>query len=309
MRYGLTLAMVGTAFGVRLAAGPWLEGTAPFTLFYVPILASAAMFANGSGYLAAASSSALCLYFLPPYGEFGWPNNTPSTISFALFGGCAALTASVVETLHHAMREQRSAIHHRTLLLVEFRHRSRNDLASVGALLLLRRRLVQAIEAKQALKEAADHTTDLARIHSRLEDATHDPAGIPVVDTGKFVIGLCADMVPPVVGAVADNLSLPTERAMQLGLILCEMIRDSRSQPDAVVTVTFQGRHGEFVLQVADDRGELAPGDSLRTRMCSLLARQLRGSFERVNPGTGGSVGILRFPIEAPTLAAARVGL
>jgi two-component sensor histidine kinase len=266
--------MVGAAFVARYSLNGVVGETGlPFLFFFPAIIGSAALFANGAGYLATATSLLGSAYFLPPVGSFTvLTGQAAISLSLYAFHGC--ITACVVETMHNALRGQRMALAEREraeadrlVLLDEFRHRSRNDLQSLVGLLLLRARRATP-EAGEALREAAGHALALARVHSRLATASAAPgAQAAVVDTRAFILGLCSDMAagaagnglrPVAIIAEAEAYPLSTERAVQLGLVLNETVTNALKyafpldRPGRVL-VTF-GREGDdFVLHVADD--------------------------------------------------------
>jgi two-component sensor histidine kinase len=315
VRYGATLGLVGAAFGLRVAADPWLDSTAPFTLFYPAVLASALAFANGAGYVAAAASAVASIYFLPPFGQFVMPTG-PGLVALGLFGVCGMLTALTVETLHHAVRGQREALaagaeatRRRALLLTEYRHRMRGDLQALASLVRLRARYVADPTAQRALQEAAGHAVTLGRIHRRLEQARHDEHEVAVVDSAEFVRGVCADLAPPVMAVGAVSRALSTERSVALGLMLVELVGEARAAGAGQVVVRLAEAGGDYVLDVIDDRGGLAEPDGLRARLVALLAAQLRGSLTRTPNHAGPGLAVaLRFPVLAPVLAPGRVG-
>jgi two-component sensor histidine kinase len=318
VRYSCTLGLVGVAFAARLAAGAWMNETAiPFLFFWPAVLGSAAAFANGAGYLAAAASAVASVYFLPPVGVFAMPGGT-ALFSLGMFTACGALTAGTVETLHHAIRDQhaaleaaREATRRRGLLLVEYRHRSRGDLQSVSSLLRLRARYVDSEAAKAALREAAEHTVALGRIHARLEHARHDADEVAVVNSGCFIRGVCADLMPPVTTvAAAVSQPLSTERSVSVGLLLVELVaaarRDRAGRVDVRLTVAGDDT---FILDVIDDRAAEGETDGLRARLVGLLAVQLRGTVTRVANRAGPGLAVcVRFPVLAPVLAPGAVG-
>jgi two-component sensor histidine kinase len=316
VRYAATLGLVGVAWGGRYSLGDWLaDGAVPFTFFYPSILASAVAFANGAGYLAATAAAAGSVYFLAPVG---WhvPHGS-GLAALALFYGCGLLTACTVETLHHSLRLHRAALakgqeamRRRALLLTEYRHRSRGDLQSISSLLRLRARYVADPSAQKALQEAAGHTVALGRIHARLEHARHDADEVAVVDSGCFIRGVCADLVPPIVEVSAVSRPLSTERSVALGLLLHELVAAARLDGSTAVAVRLTALGSDFVLDVIDNRPEASATDGLRARMVALLAGQLRGTLTRAANHAGpGWAASLRFPVLAPVLAPGQVGV
>jgi two-component system, sensor histidine kinase PdtaS len=317
----------------------------------VAVLLSAALFDHASGLLATALSTLLADWsYLPPVGSLA-VQNQGDVVGLGLFAAVGAVISLTVETLHRALADLQRALDNlarsnldlkgseerRGLLLREFRHRTRNDLHSLVGLLRLRARAAPSDAAREGLREAAEHAMALARVHTHL--AGIDGVGgaeqgeAAVVDTRRFVEGLCTDIVAAQMGeglrpvalvVEAEAHALDTERAVQLGLVLNEAVTNALKYafPEdraGTVRVRFARDGGEFVLTVADDGiglprdGEvaggavpprrLASGGGLGTRLLGALAAQLRGSFKRL-PGEGGidTVAELRFPVQAPGL-------
>lgn len=348
-RYLVTLLLVAAALGVRIASDPVFGDSYPFLLFLVPILLAACLFDHGSGLVATAVAAlAAALLYLSPTGSLRIekPADQAALVAFMAIG---AAMSGVVEAMHRALAQVQQALaqldrseRRRRLLLHEFRHRTRNDLQSLSALLLLRARAATSAAAGEGLREAAGHARTLARVHGWLArgvpgDGVNDPGQI---DTGDFVEGLCHDLEitiaagglrPIALRASAEHHMIDTERAVHLGLVLNELVTNAIKYgfPDerhGTVCVRFRREAADFLLTVADD-GVGAPtleteaertefrndGAGLGTRLMRGLAAQLRGRFERLaNPEGSGTLALLRFPVAepgAPAPAAAQVTL
>jgi two-component sensor histidine kinase len=342
-RYAITLGIVGATALLREVAKPLLPPDDAFSLFYLAILLCSALFDRGSGFLATLLAATITGWsWLSPAGLLSItdPRHASPMILFILFG-CA--TAAIVEMMHKALEEARTAHaslteshdvtsraeRARTLMLREFRHRTRNDLGALVALLMLRARTAPSEAAGEALREAADHALALARVHTRLATDEGLSAGTEaaVVDTRDFIAGLCADLRTAQVGAglrpVAlecdvESHSVSTERAVPLGLVLNEAVTNAlkyafpEDRP-GVVRVTFRRDGEEYVLTVEDDGIGLPPEGEvpeerglgrggLGMRLLAGLAAQLRGSFtRRPGPCSAGTVAVLRFPVSGPS--------
>jgi two-component sensor histidine kinase len=259
-----------------------------------------------------------------------------------LFLAVGASTALIIETLHVALFRARRARadlarseEQRRLLLNEFRHRTRNDLQSLSALLLLRARAAPSPAAADGLREAAEHARALARVHAWLahsEPSAGADGGDPArVDTKDFVEGLCRDLDRALSGgelrpvariAEAEAHTLDAERAVHLGLVLNELVTNAMKYafPDngaGTVRVRFAREGAHFLLRVADDGVGLPPADEtapvparsgkrplgtgLGTRLLQGLAAQLRGTLARRRGEDGvGTLAELRFPTAEP---------
>jgi len=325
VRWLLALLLSAAVSGVRLLADGWLPEGYPFLVSFFGVVLSAALFAGGAGAVSTAFAACFAAYYyLPPIGSLRVSDPT-HVVALAVFILCGSFTSSVIEALHDSLDRLRAAERGRALLLREFRHRTRNDLASLSAVLLLRAR--QAPEpAREALREASAHAMALSRVHTRLAAAEPGAGEVAFVETRSFITGLVADIEratnhdglrPVALEVEAEPWPLETERAVQLGLVLNETVTNALKYAfpgdrSGTVSVRFRRTNGTFRLEVADDgvglplgdemtaRGPVGPG--LGTRLLRALAAQLRGTFTRA-PGDPGTRCELCFPVAAPTAA------
>jgi two-component sensor histidine kinase len=338
VRYAVTVVIVLVTFALRHVFMEQMPPLAPFSHFLIAVLLCAALFNSGSGFVATGLSALIGAWFyLPPTGSFVLASSREwsALLLFLLVGFTAA---AVTEALHkavvrlHQMHEelQRSEAK-RSLLLREFRHRTRNDLGSLVGLLMLRARTASSAAAREALRDAADHALALARVHARLtlDDLRDDCLERPMVDTREFITGLCIDIESSHFGGglrpirlvpEAQSHPISAERAVPLGLVLNETLTNALKYAfpedrSGTVQVSFTRSGSDFVLTVVDDgiglplEGELEdspPGAppldaGLGTRLLRALAAQLRGSFAR-RPADGGrgTVAELRFAAAEP---------
>lgn len=300
VRYMMTTLLALGALWARRELGEYLPGY-PFILFYPIIIVCGLLFGRGSGMLATALSALLAAYFLmPPINRLG-----PELLALGIFSAAGFLIAFLTEALHTMyanLTEQHAqvaaAAREREVLLRELSHRTRNDLASIASLLLLR---AQALEepAKQALKSAANRVTVLARVYRRLS-LTGERV---VVDSKEFICELCDEMRdslvgerPIVVECRAESHQIGQEKAVALGLIINEMVTNALKHafPDGrggVVRVSFERRENRYRLTIADNgvgTSEAAGGTGMGQTLARGFAAQLGGQFgiERGSPGT-----------------------
>lgn len=225
-------------------------------------------------------------------------------------GGVACLVGRLVMALDErdaALAECQAAMRRRDLLLVEHRHRMRGDLQAISSLLRLRAGRVTDPAAKAALNEAAGHTVALGRIHTRLERALHGDDEAATVDAGEFVRGVAADMSPPVLATSGVRERLSTDRAVALGLLICELIAEAKRDGAETLGVRLSRVGPDLLLDVTDDRAAVGETDGIRQRLIGLLAGQLRGTVTRAQDGLGWAA-VVRFPVAAPVLSPNNVG-
>jgi two-component sensor histidine kinase len=338
-RYAGAAVIVGVFAALRLALDGLLGNRDPFVLPLFAVLLAAGLFDRGSGVFATALGAVFVgVVYLRPFD--GPPEEDPGKLlALALFVGCGAALAIVVEAMHRAIADAQRALAElarsetrRRLLLQEFRHRTRNDLQSLSALLLLRARGAPSSSAADGLREAAEHARALARVHSWLAADEAQRDGDPgQVDTRNVILGLCQDLEAAQAGSglravalliEAEAHLLDAERAIHLGLVLNELVTNAFKYafPDerhGTIRVHFV-RDGEtFVLTVADDgvgleaaramggeeRAAAPPAaeGGLGTRLLHALAAQLRGAIAlRRGAGGVGTTAELRFPCARP---------
>lgn len=106
----VTLLLVAAVFGARYALGPWLEGRAPFSFFYVPIIAAAWL----GGWLAGLSITVLCaalgFYFFLSPGASLEVQFTADAGVLAIFLAEAAVITLLVDRLSYSSRRAKDLV-------------------------------------------------------------------------------------------------------------------------------------------------------------------------------------------------------
>ena len=325
LRWTGAATLVFVAFAIRY----WLfadRPILPFLLFFPAIILSAVVLNRGSGFVATLLSTVLSIYFfIPPTRSFTIPD-TETAISVGLFVFTGLLIATIIEALHTAYVEVEQAhtkaeelVRERDLLLVEFGHRVKNDLARIGATVG-----IQAVgaspETAAALQAVSERVRVLARVHDRLARRE----GHALVDMHDFLHDLVADLrvnltdVSPVgLFIEAERHGLSVSRAGAVGLIANELVTNALKHafPEdraGEVRLGFWRDDEDMLLTVADDGVGLAdmpPEDmpkefqrrgGMGRRLVRALAAQLGGRIETKASETGGVLHVLRFPVEAP---------
>ncbi|SDB72329.1 Two-component sensor histidine kinase, contains HisKA and HATPase domains [Belnapia rosea] len=331
LRVSLTGLVVISAFVLREALRNVLPHQNSFLMPILGVLFSATLFGSGSALLATFLSAFWIVWaYLPPIYSLVvederqlWALGLFVIIStfIGLVIGAFQATLLRLQEAHAALARTDAQ---RRLLLQEFRHRSRNDLQSLVALLLLRARAAPSSAAQDGLREAAEHAKALARVHTLLaQEAIHedDPTS---VDSRTFIEGLAMELArthateglrPVVLTAMAEAHPIDSERAILVGLVLNECVTNALKYafPDerpGRVRVQFIQLDRDFLLTIEDDGTGTPPedqtaagsrtrplGTGLGTRLLRGMAAQLRGTFTR-GPGPGG-IGThveMRFP-------------
>lgn len=302
---GITLLCVG----VRYAVSPVAPQVYPLISAFLAVLLSATLFDGLAGLASVVISVLACAYlFFPPVYSLvvEQSQHVAALVAFAAVGG---LTILIVETLHSTMDDLHVAQRRAHLLLIEHRHRIRNDLQIVCSQIDMRARVVADPAARAALREASATARHLAAIHRRLERATYDRDEVATVDVGPFVAGLCADLPPPV-EVTACHGPLSSERGVHLGLLLGCLVSQARRGGAGRVRVQLERNATRYALRVVDDRPAGAPDahDALSERMVLGLARQLRGTHTKTLDLLGQRVSTTSLPIVAPVLPPGHVG-
>lgn len=316
----------------------------PFLPFLPAIMISAGFLNRGSGIFATFLSTALAVYFfVPPTHSFG-VETADNMISVAVFFGTSIFIAIITEALHlayteleqshaetqvahkvaweahaaeeDARRRAEAAAHERDLLLAEFGHRVKNDLARIAATVRMGIN-GSSPETAAALRAVADRIAVLARVHDRLSQNE----GHLLVDMHEFLHDLTADLrettfaLKPVGLFVdAEHHGIEVARVGAVGLITNELVTNAvkHAFPDdrgGAVHVRFWREGIDFVLVVADDGVglpdmlpcEVQKRAGMGRRLTRALAAQLGGHIETtLTHKGGGTTHLLRFPVDPP---------
>ncbi|MGK7870871.1 ATP-binding protein [Falsiroseomonas sp. E2-1-a20] len=304
-----------------------------FMPFFPPIILASVLLGRGSGLNAVAISTIFSFhFFIEPQFKFALPTSadTIGTGLFVLTGIFIALVTEALQRTHvraeRARRKDRAALaraeaarRNLDLLLVEYGHRTKNDLHRITASLMMQ--AAGAVpEVGVALRAAAQRVRVVAHVHDRL--ARHD--GDVLVDAGEFLEDLVSDLrastafLRPIGLFVrAEPHMLSVNRAGAVGLIVNELVTDALKHAfpndrEGAVHVTFRSNGQDYLLVVADDGVGLPvqPIDERRTgtqrnggmgrRLVRALAAQLGGRIETSQAEPSGSVYTTRFPVDAP---------
>ncbi|RYI96581.1 MAG: DUF4118 domain-containing protein, partial [Acetobacteraceae bacterium] len=283
-RWLLTVLVVAGVFAARSALDGILPSRNMLLMPILSVLISATLFDRNSGLLATLLSAAVILWTRQAGEADARLQNQQDIAALVLFLVVGGFISLLIDAFHSALARLKAAHaelartgEQRQLLLQEFRHRTRNDLQSLVALLLLRARAAPSPAAQDGLREAADHARALARVHTLLAQGAIHEDDPTLVDTRGFVEGLAMqlaethatdDLRPVALSAMAEAHALDSERAILVGLVLNECVTNALKYafPDerpGRVTVRFTRHENDFRLVIEDD-GTGSPAEDPR---------------------------------------------
>lgn len=298
VRYGATALIIAVCFLIVLGLRP-RQGVLGFffllpTIFFVGIFAASILFDHASGILATALST-LLIYCLTRSGE---TQLEPG--EFILPVGAFVLASGGLAIVSEAMRSawERAAATESTkdLLLQELGHRTKNNLAMVASMLSLQARTKTNPEVAAALDKAVARVQAIASAHDHFQRVEHDGR----VEMRSYLDTLCGhlgdslrDVRPIAVRTELDDVHLPPEQAVPLGLIVNELVTNALKHAfpdDRGGTVKVALRQGSPFVLTVEDNGVGCPAgkeERLGSRLTRLLAGQLGATiaWENAEPG------------------------
>lgn len=302
VRYGVSATIVFVFFIFRVA----LErnvGQYGFFLLLPSVFLASVLFDRGSGFFATILSLVLLAVFLEPDLRLDFVET--HSIPFILFGLVCIGVAAISEALRNALERAVAAETAKDLLLRELGHRVKNNLFIVQSVLQIHANSLADGLGRQALNDALARVRVISEAHAFL-DVHSGHRTIKMDDYLTELVSRLGDALrglrPIAVDVWADQIEMPAERAVPVGLIVNELVTNAfkhafPGESSGTITVKLE-RAGtnRLVLTVADDgQGcEDAPATGLGQRLTNLLARQLQGSIER-SPTSKGCEVIAKF--------------
>jgi two-component sensor histidine kinase len=262
------------------------------------------LFDRGSGFIAAILSTALVFISLP--GEAGAIISASYWLPITLFLLIGLALATLSEGLRKGWERAVEAERAKDLLYRELRHRTKNDFAMAVSVLNLQARTQTKPEINQALLAAASRLHVLSKAHEQLEPSDERGA----VQMGDYLQVLCQSLSESMgtekaeVSVRCDEMALPVERAIPVGLIVNELVTNSfkhafDDRRGGAIGVSL--RRGQAFRLAVEDNGKgcsQAAAAGLGSQLVELLVRQLNGSMKRSEAAPGCRVQI-EFPERA----------
>ncbi|MFD2646703.1 response regulator [Devosia albogilva] len=210
-----------------------------------------------------------------------------------------------------AEQEMREARDRAEMLLGEVNHRVANSLAMVAALVGLQANAIDNEEARNALAETQARIQAIAGVHRHLY-TTDDARSVQL---GDYLQSLAAELETTMqaAGALAriaidaQNVSIPTEKAASVGVVVTELVTNAikyayPSGTGGEVRIVLRSTEEAVIdLRVEDDGigwdGTGKPqGTGLGSRIVKAMAHSLGASVAYTNQRPGTQV-TLQFPV------------
>lgn len=292
----------------------------PYIFAFPAVVIAGAALGRHAGSVALFISIGFAALALPPRGNFAIQDEQDA-IGLLLYSALATVALVVLDKLYmlsvRAAAAQKNAVtaeahasaaeREHDLLLAEFRHRVKNDLARLAATFTLRATHA-SFETRNALRGASSRVHLFATIYDQMTLRN----GIMVAEIHNFLRDLVRDLNATIereqpVGLVLDAEShiLPFGKASAIALIVNELVTNALKHafPDdraGMIRVEFRREHDVFVLIVADDGIGMPPISTepkgQGSRIVRALAAQLGGRLQADTTATVGTRLILRFP-------------
>lgn len=196
--------------------------------------------------------------------------------------------------LQNAQETITSSLKEKEVLLAELNHRVKNNLAIISGLLSLQEGSIETEEAKKVLHDSRSRIMSMALVHKML----YDHPELKNIQISKYSSSLLAELLNSYnisknyeLKEEYDDIRLPVNKSIPLGLILNEVITNSikyaykRGQAKAWVFEIKIKQKGEQISVVIKDNGGGFPKDfneeneslSLGVFLIKTLAEQIDG--------------------------------
>ncbi|MDQ0189494.1 sensor histidine kinase [Alicyclobacillus cycloheptanicus] len=238
--------------------------------------------------------------------EFTFGDNTVlvkaiSIQKHSVFKGGLILLSDITE-----LREKERQLTIQSTVMKEIHHRVKNNLQTISSLLRLQMRRTKSEEIRAAFQDSIHRIKTIALVHERLSQS-----GIEFVELRQLMEAIASMLIQTArhpeksvqYTVEADAISLPSEKATPIALILNELIQNCLDhafeyQSGGRIYVSAGCDGGELVI-VVQDNGQgwdlRTSDDTLGTRIVeTLVTEDLNGQIDYVVDG--GTRVTVRFP-------------
>lgn len=205
-----------------------------------------------------------------------------------------------------AEAEVRAARDRAEVLLKEVNHRVGNSLQMVSSFIALQSRTLHDAAAREALKVTQARIEAVAQVHRRL----YTSQNVEAVQLDDYFAGLTeelrqslsgSDRAPPQIRLDVEPVSVPTDRAVSLGVVLTELLTNAVKYAypggGGEIRITLAREGGKGLLVVEDEGVGLpetgtAKGTGLGRTIIAAMAQNLRSAvqYDRAHKGVRASL-------------------
>ena len=218
----------------------------------------------------------------------------------------SALRRDQVEQAHEqAIAQAAMEARRHQVLLEEMQHRVKNNFQTILSMVAIQSARLQTENSRIVLNKIADGIMAMSLAHDQLAPAQ----GGELVNLPTYLRALTTSIQKPletiIVEVQADEISVPIEHAVPVGLIVNELLTNSVKhvfgREGGAIRVELQTGpdQGEIRLTVSDNGSGIDPtkpqGSGLK--LINALARQLRGKVDHKSSSKGTSVCVVFAPL------------
>lgn len=221
------------------------------------------------------------------------------TVNFLL--AVSRLVASVIQR-HQAEEAHRQALselamekQQRDLLLLEMQHRVKNYFQMILSMISLERPKLPTETGRDIMGKVAERIMAVSFANDQLSPNRSEKVAMP-----SYLRAICTALASQhsdvSVTVKADDISLPSQRAVPIGLIVNELVTNSlkyafagRSGGSVMVTLSAGAGGGRALLEVSDDGNGISKDaqSGTGTRLLQSLVRQVAGEMEQTSSAEG----------------------
>lgn len=211
------------------------------------------------------------------------------------------------------LRKKDEELRIKSVVIKEIHHRVKNNLQTIASLLRLQSRRAKSEETKNVLRDCVGRVNSIAIVHEYL---SQQDSGL--IDVDKVAKGIYNAIISSMLATDfeleasfdAVEAQLPSEKATSIALILNEMLQNAiehgfEGRSKGHLEVSFAKVGASYELSIKDDGNGLPEGvdvfknRSLGLKIIKTMAESdLHGSFTIANHPDGGTMAVVKIPIE-----------
>jgi len=218
----------------------------------------------------------------------------------AFLQGAANILGMAIERERHE-RELNAALERHKVLLNEINHRVKNSLAMVSSMLNLQARDIANPELTVHLSEAAHRIAAIGKAHDQLSYSSNTEQ----MDIGRYIKAICGDLDHSVahcqvIADVVDGITIKTDRAISIALIVNELIANAakyayNNETGGKIWINVARDSQESFSVSVRDKGNGLPADfdlqkvtGLGMRIVAAFSKQVNATIKArsLEPGT-----------------------